>query len=140
MAGDYSLTGLAVPESLNLLQDLLAQVGRDHPDLGQEDLSMFETAIVEIHGNVIEHGRPKGKVVYAFELDVLDDRLVGQLRDTGEPVPDLSELVAVDEMDETGRGLWLARATLDELHYSRRDGHNHWSLVRLRQPVDGASS
>jgi hypothetical protein len=33
VTGDYLLEGLAVPESLNLLHDLLERVGREHPDL-----------------------------------------------------------------------------------------------------------
>src|SRR5512141_2503738 len=125
MAGDYALSGLAVPESLDLLQDLLSRVRSDHPEVDETDLSMFETAIVEIHGNVVEHGRPPGQVVYAFELEVHDDRLVGILADTGSAAPDLSELDGLpDEMAESGRGLWLAKATLDDLQYARTGDRN----------------
>jgi serine/threonine-protein kinase RsbW len=133
MAGEYFVRGLAVPESLDLLQNLLQQVRSDHPDLDEVDLSMFETAIVEIHGNVIEHGSPPGEVVYAFELRVHDDRLVGILADTGSAVPDLSRLDELpDELAESGRGLWLAKETLDELEYRRVGDRNTWKLVRLR--------
>jgi serine/threonine-protein kinase RsbW len=133
MAGEYFVRGLAVPESLDLLQNLLQQVRSDHPDLDEVDLSMFETAIVEIHGNVIEHGSPPGKVVYAFELRVHDDRLVGILADTGSAVPDLSQLDGLpDELAESGRGLWLAKETLDELDYRRVGDRNTWKLVRRR--------
>ena len=134
MDGRYGLSGLAVPESLSLLQDLLDEVRTEHPDVDPMDLSMFETAIVEIHGNVVQHGKPKGQVVYSFTLDVLADRLVGQLRDTGAVVPDMSVQRDVDEFAESGRGLWLAQATLDELDYTRGNGHNSWRMVRLRKP------
>jgi serine/threonine-protein kinase RsbW len=60
VTGDYLLEGLAVPESLNLLHDLLERVGREHPDLDAGDLMMFETAVIEVAGNVVEHGRPPG--------------------------------------------------------------------------------
>ena len=120
MAGEYALRGLAVPESLNRLQDLLDQVRREHPELDETDVSMFETAIVEIHGNVVEHGHPPGQVIYAFELEVSSDRLVGILADTGVAAPDLSGMDELpDEMAESGRGLWLAKATLDDLQYAR---------------------
>lgn len=133
MPGEYSLQGLAVPESLNLVQDLIERVREDWPTLDPTDLSMFETAIVEIHGNMVEHGRPPGKVVYAFRLEVHDDRLVGILADTGAEPPDLSELGNLpDELDLGGRGLWLAKATLDELEFMRSGDRNTWRLVRRR--------
>ena len=133
MAGEYSLRGLAVPESLDLLHTLLARVRADYPEIDEVDLSLFETAVVEIHGNVIEHGSPRGRVVYAFELRVHDDRLVGILADTGSAVPDLSEFdEPPEEMAESGRGLWLAKATLDELEYIRAGGRNTWKMTRLR--------
>ena len=133
MAGEYALRGLAVPESLNRLQDLLDQVRREHPELDETDVSMFETAIVEIHGNVVEHGHPPGQVIYAFELEVSADRLVGILADTGVAAPDLSGMDELpDEMAESGRGLWLAKATLDDLQYARAGDRNTWKLVRNR--------
>jgi len=136
MAGEYRLSGLAVPESIDRLQNLLAQVRVDHPDIEETDLSMFETAVVEIHGNVVEHGTAPGGVVYAFELEVRSDRLVGVLADTGSAAPDLSQLhQSVDEMAESGRGLWLAKATLDELGYARIGNRNTWKLVRTRRDL-----
>lgn len=133
MAGDYCLTGLAVPTSIDRLQDLLAQVREDHPDIDETDLFMLETAVVEIHGNVVEHGHPPGRLTYAFELDVLPDRLVGILADTGSASPDLGDLDEMaDEMAESGRGLWLARSVLDELEYHRIGSRNSWRLVRVR--------
>ena len=136
MAGEYRLAGLALPESIDRLQDLLAQVRVDHPEVDETDLSMFETAVVEIHGNVVEHGTAPGGVVYAFELDVRPDRLVGMLADTGSAAPDLSQLhQSVDELAESGRGLWLARATLDELEYARSGDRNTWKLVRTRRDL-----
>ena len=39
MTGEYLLEGLAVPESLNLLHDLLDRVGSEHPDIDSGDLA-----------------------------------------------------------------------------------------------------
>ena len=139
MSGEYALRGVAVPESLDQVQDLLVLVRSDHPDISETDLSMFETAIAEIHGNVVKHGRPPGQVVYAFSLAVRPDRLVGFLADTGEPAPDLSALPVVDELAESGRGMWLARATLDELEYARSGDRNTWKMVRLRGKATSAA-
>ena len=137
MGGDYAISGMAVSESLDRLQDLLVLVRTDHPEIDETDLRMFETAIVEIHGNVVEHGHPPGRVIYAFELEVHPDRLVGILADTGSAMPDLTQLDELpDELAESGRGLWLAKATLDELEYARMGDRNTWKLVRLRSAAD----
>ena len=37
-----------------------------------------------------------------------------------------------DDLAENGRGLWLAKATLDELDYVRVGDRNTWRLVRNR--------
>ena len=114
------LRGLAVPSSFDLVQDLLVLVRSEHPDISETDLSMFETAIAEIHGNVVKHGRPEGIVVrlLAERAARSPGRLPsrhGRTRDR----PLRSDRPPVDEMAESGRGLWLAHATLDELLYAR---------------------
>lgn len=131
--GTYRLQGLAVPDTLHLLHELLEQVGREHADVGSGDLSMIETAVIEIAGNLIEHGRPHGMVLYSFELDVLPDRLEGRLADTGQALPEGPEEAAMPSgLEEDGRGLPLAKAALDDLRYERHHDANTWTMVRLR--------
>lgn len=139
MPGDYAVATLAVPESLDLLHELLERVSREHPDVSPDDLMMFETAIIEIAGNVVEHGSPAGQVVYEFSLEVRPDRLEAELIDNGQVFADLDNADVVDgarlpddALDEAGRGLFLAVAVLDVLRYSRTDGRNVWQMVRRR--------
>jgi serine/threonine-protein kinase RsbW len=134
VTGDYLLEGLAVPESLNLLHDLLDRVGEEHPDLDPGDLMLFETAVIEIAGNVVEHGRPPGRVTWAFRLSVQADRLQGELSDSGEEYPGgtWGTTMPDDLLQEDGRGLALATAVLDSLVYQRSAGSNHWTMLRRR--------
>ena len=134
MTGEYVIEGLAVPESLNLLHDLLERVGQEHPDLDSADLMMFETAVIEVAGNVVEHGRPPGDVTWAFRLSVLPDRLQAKLSDSGEEYPGgaWGTLMPADLLQEDGRGLALATAVLDSLEYERSTGANHWTMLRQR--------
>ena len=137
MTGEYRIDGLAVPESLDLLHDLLERVAREHPDVGADDLALFETAVIEIAGNVVKHGRPPGQVRYDFRIDVLPDRLEGVLTDHGEELP--ATVLATTEAGmpgywgETGRGLVLAGSVLDHLSYTREGAVNRWSMRRMRQ-------
>jgi serine/threonine-protein kinase RsbW len=131
MSGDYLLDGLAVPESLNLLHDLLEQVGQDHPELAPSDLMLFETAVIEVAGNVVEHGQPSGQVRWRFRLAVHEDSLEASLSDSGEEYPGGAWGTDMpDAMEEDGRGLALATAVLDSLVYERSGEVNQWSMVR----------
>lgn len=134
MTGDYVIEGLAVPESLDLLHDLLEQVGSQHPDLDPGDLMLFETAVIELAGNVVEHGRPQGSVTWRFRLSVHPDRLEATLSDSGEEYPGgtWGTAMPADPMQEDGRGLALATAVLDDLDYRRADDANHWTMRRNR--------
>jgi serine/threonine-protein kinase RsbW len=135
MTGDYLLEGLAVPETLSLLHDLLERVGTEHPDLDSGDLMLFETAVIEVAGNVVEHGRPSGRVAWTFRLSVLPDRLEATLSDSGMEYPGGTWGTAMpqDPMREDGRGLALATAVLDRLGYERADDGNHWTMLRRRR-------
>ena len=136
MTGDYVIEGLAVPESLDELHDLLERVGADHPELSEGDLLMFETAVIEVAGNVVEHGRPPGGVRWTFRLQVCPDRLEGRLSDGGEEYPGGPWGTEMpDAMAEDGRGLALATAVLDSLAYERDGDVNHWTMVRHLEPT-----
>jgi serine/threonine-protein kinase RsbW len=131
MTGDYLLDGLAVPDSLNLLHDLLEQVGGEHPELTASDLMLFETAVIEVAGNVVEHGQPPGKVRWSFRLSIRPDCLEGTLSDSGEEYPGGAWGTEMpDTMEEDGRGLALATAVLDSLVYKRAGDVNEWTMVR----------
>lgn len=135
MAGEYRVDTLAVPETIELLHDLLDRVRVEHPDVERTDLMLFETAVIEIANNVVEHGVPPGTISYSFTLDVGPDRLLGRLSDGGPPLPEpLAALPVLPDLDsESGRGLALARMALDELEYQRVDDHNEWTMTRVRR-------
>ncbi len=132
MAGEYRVDTLAVPETLNLLHDLLDRVRVEHPELESTDVMLFETAVIEIANNVVEHGRPPGTIRYSFVLDVDSDKLLGHLSDGGPPLAG-AERSMPDITSENGRGLALARVALDDLEYERVGDHNEWTMVRRRR-------
>jgi serine/threonine-protein kinase RsbW len=132
MGGSYLISGLATDAGLTELHDLLDRVRAEHAELAAGDLAMLETALIEIAGNVVEHGTPPGGIRYEFTLDVGDDGLRGRLVDSGdEVVLEEAESGEPGEMAESGRGLLLARAVLTELRYERQLDRNVWFLTRL---------
>jgi serine/threonine-protein kinase RsbW len=133
MAGEYEVSGLAVPETIALLHQLLDEARTDHPSLSEDDMSRVETAVIEIAGNVVEHAPPDQALVYTFQLVVHDDELVGVLTHSGpEVVLDGAPEMPDDPLAESGRGLALAHAAVDELRHEFADDQNVWTLVRRR--------
>jgi serine/threonine-protein kinase RsbW len=103
-------------------------MGRSSDDL---PLILFETALGEIGGNVLTHGRPRGTtrpVEYAIRLD--GDEIVASLTDSGPPVHEHLGREMPSLEHEDGRGLAMARSLLDELGYERDGDLNRWRLVK----------
>jgi len=125
----YNLSGLAVPEGLESLHELLSRAASEHPSLPAGEVMMLETAVMEIAGNVIKHGKPSGAVAWTFTLDV-GPPLRATLADSGEEYAETWTGEMPDEMAESGRGLALADAVLDQLLYERRDTTNVWTMIR----------
>jgi serine/threonine-protein kinase RsbW len=132
VGGSYTLRGNAGADGLTLLHELMERVGSDHPGIEPLDLSMMETAVIEVAGNVVEHGTPPGALHYEFRLEVTKDHLRALFLDTGDPVPTPADGSVHDDLAESGRGLWIARGALDELRYERRGATNAWIMTRSR--------
>ncbi|MDJ1113547.1 ATP-binding protein [Microbacterium dauci] len=122
-------------ESLDLVHDTLTAWWEEVGEVDLRTRFAFETAVIEIAGNVIEHtiaaSAAQGR---RFTLDlVADAALTATFRDDGLPVAlDLSAVTMADEDDESGRGLALALAAVDRLDYQRIDGRNVWTLECAR--------
>jgi len=108
------------------LERLRAATGRKPNDRA---LVLFETALGEIGGNVLTHGRPPGtKVPVQYRLRFDHGIVEATLSDSGAPVHEHLAREMPDLDSEAGRGLAMARSLLDELGYER-DGE----LNRLRE-------
>ena len=130
MGGEYTLEGFAVPTELDRVHALLERAGAEHPELDPTDLMLFETAVIEIANNVVEHGQPHGEVRWRLELRVGDDAVEAELHDTGREFEVDLDAGMPDFDAEGGRGLPLAHAMLDEIELHRVDDGNHWRMVR----------
>jgi serine/threonine-protein kinase RsbW len=130
------LSAPAAPEILELVHSMIAHLWTTH-EVAESQQLRFETAVIEILGNVVEHalGGAAGHDGRRFDivLDVGPEDLVARLSDNGVPVElDLSGATMPDELAEHGRGLALATAALDTLAYRRVEGRNVWDLAVLR--------
>jgi serine/threonine-protein kinase RsbW len=111
----------------------LAELWRLAP-AGEDDRMLFELAVVEVAGNIVQHGGSvAGPVEVRLDLESTDDDLIAVFRDSADPpILDLSSVSMPDADAEAGRGLALALTALDELTHVTDDG-NTWRLRRARR-------
>jgi serine/threonine-protein kinase RsbW len=137
--GRLELSAPATPEMIELVHAVLEQLWEAHEDVAVADRVRFEMAVIEILGNIIEHAyeidSPEtGSRRFDVSVAATETELVASFGDNGLPMSiDLSEVAMPDELAESGRGLALAMAAVDDLSYDREGGRNHWRLSCTRQ-------
>jgi serine/threonine-protein kinase RsbW len=128
----------ARPESLDLVHPALDQLWSVHEEIPEHDRFRFETAVVEVFANIVEHAFREDADLPATQearrldlvLAVRSGAVEADFSDNGLPVAlDLSGVTMPDPDAESGRGLAMAIASLDDLSYERREGRNRWRLV-----------
>lgn len=127
----------ARPTSLELVHTAVAQLWSDHETVGVPDRIRFETAVVEIFANIVEHAFRTDPEVpdpvtrrLEVRLSASPARLEADFSDNGLPAElDLSAVTLPDDEATSGRGLAMAIAAVDDLRYERHEGRNYWSLT-----------
>ncbi len=117
-------------ETLDVIGDMLEQMWFSNEYVPESVRTEMEIAVGEISANIIEHAAKERPVRLRMEVRVLPDKVKVSLVDDGPPadVDVSSPPVMPDHLAESGRGLALAHAVLDRLHY-RRGAVNHWTLI-----------
>ena len=129
----------ATPDMMDLAHEAIQRLWNANDTVGAVDRLRFETAVVEILGNIIEHAYAQDSHAPAtrrfdLALTVSDDEVIAEFGDDGRPVAlDLSTVALPDDYAESGRGLAMAMAAVDDLSYDRIDGRNHWRLSVRRK-------
>jgi len=128
-----TLVAPAEPAALDQVHDLLQALWEDAGDVTLEDRICFETAVTEIAGNIVLHAPDGSPLDFTVEVSVHPDRIEARFRDAGRRAHvDLTTARLPEDLAESGRGLALALAGVDELEY-RRDGTiNRWRVTRRR--------
>jgi serine/threonine-protein kinase RsbW len=122
------------PTCFEVVHEALTELWVDADDVDPTDRMLFETALIEIVGNLVEHARrPDGLPVDVhMQLTVHEDRVEARMRDNGIPAHvDSAGAQMPDEFAEGGRGLALAAAVTDLAHVHEDDG-NTWTVIRHR--------
>lgn len=130
-----SLDAAVVPASLDAIFDLLGEWWEEVGEVAPMTRFGFETAVIEIAGNIVEHSRGESDE-RRFTLDLFADAqtLSATFRDDGDPpLLDLATVRMADADEESGRGLALANAGVDDVGLRREGDRNVWTLETRRE-------
>ncbi|TXN31127.1 ATP-binding protein [Lacisediminihabitans profunda] len=127
----FTLAMSAPPDDVDTVHALLQEVWSNSPAVSATDRVCFETALIELAGNVIQHADAGTGVSCTLTVEVFGDRIEARLSDTGEPGQfHLVPGGMPHELAESGRGIPLIEALVDELHYDRSGSLNLWRISR----------
>lgn len=128
----YTFNLCTPPDDVDTVHALLKSVWDECPEVSATDRLSFETALIELAGNIIRHRDESVGIVYTLTIEASDDRLAATLSDNGRAIDiDLSSRPMPDELSEAGRGLPLVHALVDNFEYVRSDEQNHWRISRM---------
>lgn len=130
------LATAAVQESLDAVHALLDDLFAALPDVGTRDRLAFTTAVAEVAANIVEHAARGRPVPLRLVLHAPPGRLEALFEDHGEPFDEAGSAPRdpADELlglPESGRGLGMARALVEDVRYERDGPVNRW-LVSAR--------
>jgi anti-anti-sigma factor len=121
------------PDCLRKVHSLLAAMWSTSTDVSELDRMMFETAVMEIAANIVQHAPDKDPTKCNLVLEVYPERLDALFKDDGRMVVvNINEAEMPHALAESGRGLAIAKAAVDVLKYERHNGDNIWKLSRTR--------
>jgi serine/threonine-protein kinase RsbW len=128
----------APPDDVDAVHEFLETVWEANPGVSEFDRMAFETALIELASNVIQHAAGEGGVTCVLTVEADENGLSASLADTA----DAGGIVLMDrsmpdELSESGRGIALIQALVDDLRYERVDEHNVWSISRARESGGG---
>lgn len=142
MSRHFTLQAEGVPESLELIHELLEDLWSSEPGIELMDRIRFETALIEVASNIIEHSRPAetDPVRFLLDLECSPQRLYAELTDNAKPIGvNLAAATLPEDMASSGRGLALAKVALDEFSYKNQQGGNRWTLLCRRTAAAGSA-
>jgi serine/threonine-protein kinase RsbW len=120
-------------DNVDLVHSFLQTLWATRPDIGDLDRMAFETALIELASNVVEHANSGEGVTCIITVAVDNQYLKGNLSDTAEAGEiQIAGMTMPSTEAESGRGIALVQMLVDELQYERVGDRNIWSFRRDR--------
>ncbi|MDJ0325481.1 ATP-binding protein [Cryobacterium sp. PH31-AA6] len=123
------------PDSVDVVHATLESIWEERGDIDEMDRMMFDTALIELVSNVIQHASSTTTIVCRLDVTADDNALRAVLVDTADPPGiDTGRREMPDEFAESGRGLAFIQALVTVFEYERMEGGNVWTITKDRSP------
>lgn len=143
-----TVTLVVPPSDVDEVHESVDDLWELNADLGAGERMRFETALLELAGNVIEHTEGHERLLCELTLMRTDTSLEAVLSDSGAAVrvPFRRSMPDPAELAESGRGIAMIELLMDDFTYERDTDGNRWRMVmqlpeslhRDRGIVDGS--
>lgn len=131
-----SLAFRTPPDGVDAVHATLASLWTECADVDEMDRMMFETALIELASNVIQHASSTTTIICRLDITADDSVLSATLVDSADPPGiDTAPREMPDEFAESGRGIAFIQALVDDFDYRREPGRNVWTISKNRSAV-----
>jgi serine/threonine-protein kinase RsbW len=130
---EHSLLLSSPPGDVDDVHGFLESVWSSDPGVEPSDRMAFETAIIELASNVIQHADGGGGVTWHLTVTCAPDVLSAILYDGGVGADvSLEDRALPDPLSESGRGLTFVQMLVDSLEYRSSERGNEWTISKRR--------
>lgn len=132
-AWSRTVTLVVPPSDVDEVHTSVDDLWELNADLGASERMRFETALLELAGNVIEHAEGQERLLCELTLLRTSTTLEAVLSDSGAAahVPFRRQMPDPAELAESGRGIAMIELLMDDFTYERDPDGNRWRLVML---------
>ena len=122
------------PDDVDAVHDFLHDIWAENPHIPSYDQMSFETAIIELVANIILYSVAVSGVTCEVTIEALEDEIRARISDNGELTElELEAHIMPDAFSESGRGIALIKALVDDFTFDPSGNKNEWRMSKRIQ-------
>lgn len=117
-----------------MVHDFLKGIWGENPHIAIRDRYSIETAIIELASNIVLYSVATPGITCEVVIEIDAESIKATISDNGDLADlEIDEHIMPDEFSESGRGIPLIRALVDEFTYENLGKKNTWKILRKFQ-------
>lgn len=122
------------PDDISMVHDFLSDIWEENPRISGGDRNSIETAVIELTSNIILYSNATGGIRCQITIEVDREEVHITVTDNGDLADlEIDEHIMPDEFSESGRGIPLIRALVDEFTFENLNRENTWKISKRIQ-------
>lgn len=119
------------PDDIDAVHEFLEIIWTENPHIPWRARFSFETAIIELAANIILYSIAVAGVTCQIIIETNDEQIDATISDNGKLMElELDEHIMPDEFSESGRGIPLIKALVDEFSFDTSENRNTWKISK----------